>query len=96
MYAVTATFGLHPARLPAFMDLMLDNARTSLRQETGCRQFDVCSDPARPGIVFLYELYVDRAAFDLHLTSPHFLDFDKAVSDMIVSKQVNTFSEVRQ
>lgn len=96
MYAVTVTFEIQPVRLPTFMDLMLDNARTSLRQEAGCRQFDVCSDPARPGTVFLYELYADRAAFDLHLNSPHFLDFDKAVSDMIVSKQVNTFSEVRQ
>lgn len=91
MYAVTVTFHIDPARIDAFMLLMVSNAQMSKRHEPGCQQFDVCRDGNH---VFLYEIYDDRAAFDLHLASPHFLSFDEAVQDMITSKQVHLFEEV--
>ena len=96
MYAVTVTFTLHQGQAAAFLPLMLDNARASLRKEPGCRQFDVCTDPDAPDTVFLYELYDDRAAFDAHLASPHFRAFDTAVAGMIADKRIVTFREVAQ
>ncbi|RYH11273.1 putative quinol monooxygenase [Tropicimonas sp. IMCC6043] len=95
MYAVTVSFTLRPGRMAEFMPLMEQNARTSLAEEPGCRRFDICSDPGSPGIVFLYELYDDRAAFEVHLQSAHFNDFDRAISDMVAHKSVSCFSEVR-
>ena len=93
MYVVTVTFRLHPKSMAAFMPLMLQNAQTSRLQESGCRQFDVCRDGEG---VFLYEVYDDRAAFDAHLESTHFKDFDRAVADMIASKEVRLFEEVHR
>ncbi len=78
------------------MPLMLANARTSLRDEDGCHQFDVATDPARTHEVFLYEIYTDRAAFEAHLASVHFKDFDAAVTGMIASKDLRTYSQVEQ
>lgn len=95
-YAVCVTFQIRENWMEAFMPLMLGNARASLTEETGCLQFDVLTDPARSHEVFLYELYTDRAAFDLHLTSDHFLAFDSAVSEMVADKQVKTYTEVSQ
>lgn len=95
-YAVCVTFQIRENWMESFIPLMLGNARTSLTDETGCLQFDVLTDPARPYEVFLYELYTDRAAFDVHLASGHFLAFDRAVSDMITDKQVKTYTEVTQ
>lgn len=78
------------------MPLMLENARSSLRHEPGCHQFDVCTDPSRPEEVFLYELYSDATAFDVHQTMPHFSNFNAAASDMIAEKTAQTYESVSQ
>lgn len=91
MYVVTVEFTIHPERMQAFMPLMVDNARASRSREPGCRQFDVCLDPAAPNIVFLYEAYDDRAAFEVHLATAHFKRFDAAVRDMVAAKVVRTY-----
>lgn len=94
MFAVTVAFTLPPSRLSDFLPLILDNAAQSLAREPGCLHFDVCTDPDRPGEVFLYEVYTDRAAFDAHLATAHFESFDKATRDMVSSKEVRTFRKV--
>lgn len=96
MYAVCVTFQLTPNTADAFMSLMHRNAETSLRDERGCHQFDVLSDSSKPDMVFLYELYADRAAFDAHLASGHFKTFDTSVASMIATKDMQTWDMVKQ
>ena len=69
-------------------------ASASARDEPGCRQFDVCHDPDHPDHVFLYEVYDDRAAFDAHLSTPHFKSFDAATAGMIRSKKVRALTRL--
>ena len=69
MYVITVQFTIDQEHWGRFLPLMYENACRSREEEPGCRQFDVCVDPQREGLVFLYELYVDRAAFDGHLRS---------------------------
>lgn len=92
MYVVTVLFQIKQDALEAFMALIDENASTSLDQESGLKQFDVLTDPDRVAEVFLYEVYVDRAAFDAHLASPHFMAFDAAVVNMVETKVVKTFA----
>lgn len=96
MYAVCVTFELESGAQDAFLRLMHANAQTSLQVEAGCSQFDVLTDPTKSNAVFLYELYTDRAAFDVHLTSDHFVKFDSAVADMVAHKDIKTWVEVAQ
>jgi len=42
------------------------------RAEPGCLQYDVHRDPDDPNSFFLFERYVDDAAFEAHQASPHF------------------------
>ncbi len=70
------------------MPLMRTQARTSLEREAGCHRFDICTSEDSARKVILYEVYDDRAAFDLHLASAHFREFDAAVSAMIAAKSV--------
>ena len=35
-----------------------------------------------------YQVYGDRGAFDAHLLSSHFVDFDEIVRDWIIDKRV--------
>ncbi|MBW4708970.1 antibiotic biosynthesis monooxygenase [Roseobacter sp. YSTF-M11] len=96
MFAVVVTLSILPDRLEEFLPLMHRNATASLTEEPGCRQFDVATDPTRPEEVFLYELYVDEAAFQAHLTTEHFRTFDAATGDMIARKSVTTYAQVVQ
>ena len=88
MYVIVVDFDIRPDRLAAFLTLMQENAAASVREEPGCHKFDVCQDPDAPHRIFLYELYDDRAAFEAHLASPHFRNFDAASAEMITSKHV--------
>jgi quinol monooxygenase YgiN len=88
VYVVTVEFVVNPETWDAFLPLMVDNARQSRTTEPGCRQFDVCTDPQVSATVFLYELYDDRAAFDAHLATPHYLAFAAATREMITGRTI--------
>jgi quinol monooxygenase YgiN len=88
MYVVTVEFKLHADRASEFVALIRENARTSVQTEQGCRQFDVCHDPKDPAYVFLYEVYNDRTAFEAHLATGHFKNFDQNSGPMVVDKKV--------
>ena len=94
MYVVTVEFTIDPQKFDQFLPLMLENARRSREDEPGCRQFDVSVDDMRPGVVYLYELYDDRAAFDAHLASPHFVSFAAATAKMITDRVIRTWRRI--
>ena len=92
MYVVTVTFEIEPDHIEPFTAAMLTQARNSLVLEERCRRFDVCRDPDHPERIFLYELYDNRAAFDLHLASDHFKSFDRTVTPWVRQKTVATWT----
>ena len=93
--AVTVLFEIWPQHWDEFIELVNQNAKTSLKLEKQCHQFDVCTDEARPHMVFLYEIYESPAAFNDHLDSEHFKTFDAAVTKMIKTKDVKTYRTVK-
>lgn len=93
MYAVCVTFEIQPGEMSAFLPLMHAQAQNSLAREPNCHQFDVCHTVGSE-TVFLYELYTDRAAFDAHLQSDHFIAFDRETSAMVAAKSVDLFASV--
>lgn len=94
MHVVTVEFVVDPTQWETFLPLMLDNAARSRHDEPGCRQFDVCTDASRPATVYLYEIYDDRAAFDVHLASPHFKSFAAATQAMIAKRTIATWQRI--
>jgi (4S)-4-hydroxy-5-phosphonooxypentane-2,3-dione isomerase len=40
---------------------------------------------------FLYEIYEDAAAFELHKREPHFLRFDEQTRPLVKAKRVETY-----
>ena len=94
MQALVVEFTIHPAHVAAFAAAITDNARASRETEPGCRQFDVCTDPANPQRFFLYELYDDEAAVHAHLQSPHFLAMNAATAGWVMDKTVWRFTRL--
>ena len=92
-FAVTVRLDVIETDLSAFLRAIRANAAQSVAAEPGCRRFDVLIPEQAPaGRVLLYEIYTDRAAFEQHLRSDHFRDFDAATRSMVRSKVVDVFS----
>ena len=88
MYVVLVEFTTHPQHFSNFLERVQQQARDSLELEPDCHVFDVCTSPEREHYVLLYEVYTDKAAFDAHLASAHFYDFDTSVRDWVADKEV--------
>lgn len=73
MYVLVVDFVVKPEHVAAFTGEICRNAKASRETEPGCRQFDVCVTPDDPAKIVLYEVYEDKAAFEAHLKTAHFL-----------------------
>ena len=88
MYVVVVHITVHTDMVDVFLPTIMENARTSLRQEPACLRFDVCMQEGKPDRVMLYEIYDDRAGFEAHLASAHYAEFDETSRPMIAEKSV--------
>jgi autoinducer 2-degrading protein len=70
-----------------FRDRLLRHARISLDAEPGCHRFNVHQETEDPTLFLLIEIYADKAAFDAHRNSPHFLQFREDVKDWVVDRK---------
>ena len=94
MFAVTVTFEVKPGHEAEFLARVKRQAAESLAREPGCHQFDVCRPAARADTVFLYEIYSDEAAFQAHMETAHFKDFNATVATWVLDKRVQTWLRV--
>jgi autoinducer 2-degrading protein len=62
MLAVIVKFTVLPGRMAEFLGALRANARSSLRDEPGCRRFDVHRSRDNEDEVLLYEIYRDQEA----------------------------------
>lgn len=88
MYCLLLKTQLKPGSYAAFMAAMEGNAAASVRDEPGCLTFDVLRDRSDPDRVWLYEVYVDEAAFEAHMQTAHFLASRPLVNPLILSQEV--------
>jgi quinol monooxygenase YgiN len=89
-YVVTVVFVAKPDCREPLRRAMLANAQASRAREPGCRQFDVC-ESADGSRIFLYEIYDDEAAFEAHLATDHFRQFNEETTPWVADKRVATY-----
>lgn len=94
MFVVVVFFEAKPEHVSDFKTAILENAAASVRDEAGCRQFDVARDANKPEQFFLYEIYEDEAAFEAHIETAHFKSFDAASAPWVADKKVMTFGVI--
>jgi autoinducer 2-degrading protein len=95
MFSVVVQMQARPGKRDEFLAAMGENAASSVRDEPGCRRFDVCSVADDEHRFVLYEHYTDAAAFDAHRATPHFLRWREAAADLLVpGSQVTTTGAV--
>lgn len=86
---IMVEFQIRPEAVAEFRRLIAENAATSLAREPGCQRFDVLLPDGEAGDrIVLYEIYADDAAFDAHLRSEHFRQFDAASAAMVLHRAI--------
>jgi (4S)-4-hydroxy-5-phosphonooxypentane-2,3-dione isomerase len=94
MKALIVEFVIRSPHVDAFRDAIVENALASTTNEPGCRQFDVCIDPDRDNVFFLYEIYDDDAAITAHLASAHFQHMNALTQDWVEQKTVWRYDRI--
>ena len=89
MFVITVKFVTNEVDTTKFKNRVLKQAQDSLKYENECHLFDVCYDPNDNNVVFLYEIYTDKKAFDIHLKSKHYNAFNEEVTPWVKEKIVN-------
>lgn len=93
MFIVTVNFKSHSDKVSEFRDAILYQARLS-REELGCRQFDVCQSPVDPANFFVYEIYENESAFELHKNSAHSATTRERIKDLLVQRELTTWTKI--
>ena len=91
-FVILAEFDVPAEQLAEFLFHVRSNAAASVRDEAGCRRFDVLQPETAGEPVALYEIYRDRAAFEAHLRTPHFAAFDAATKALVRGRSVRRFA----
>ena len=73
MYLIIAPLQIKDGAKEQFLEALLPNARAAANTEPGCLRFDVIQDAGDPNRVWVYEVYIDEAAFQAHTESEHYL-----------------------
>ena len=95
-FVITVAFELHEGALHEFLPMIVEIASRSRTAEPGCECFDVLVPKEAVNQVFLYEIYKDKAAFDEHLRTQHFLDFNSASARLVKAKTIVAYGLVNE
>jgi quinol monooxygenase YgiN len=94
-FVVIPEFRVRPGCMEAFLAAAADDARHSVADEPGCRQFDVVVPEGGDDVVVFYEVYDSRGAFEAHLATPHLARFRDAFPPLIAEERPVRFAERR-
>jgi autoinducer 2-degrading protein len=89
-YVVLVNISVKHEYQEMFQEAILGNAGQSLASELDCWVFDVAVN-TQGNEFWLYEVYRDQQAFESHLKTEHFLEFDRLTQTWLEAKSIQTF-----
>ena len=88
MFVLIAQFKIKEGHRDAVVDALVEDARSSVRDEPGCYQFDVSQDESEPNTIYAYEIYADEDAFEAHTRTPHLAKWREASQDTVEGRVI--------
>ena len=82
-------FTVRPGTKAQFLDIIREHASKTLEHEEGCLQFEVCDPVEGEHRVFLYEMYADDAALEVHKASPTLARTRARYADVVESRDIH-------
>ncbi len=89
--AIWVTFKVAPEQFDRFHAAALEDARCSVRDEPGCRRFDVLIPKEGEGRLTFYEVYDDDDALAAHRQTPHYSAFAAVAEETGVERTITPF-----
>ena len=83
-----AELDIEPNQIEAYKALLAEQIDASVRIEPGVLFLYAVSDKGAPERVRVIECYADQAAYETHLTTPHFLKYKLKTAKMVKSLQL--------
>lgn len=80
-----AEIEIDPAFMAEYRQALADGIRLAMEREPGVLVLDAMSPLEAPHLVRVFEVYRDRAAYEIHITTPHFLAYKDKVAGMVRS-----------
>ena len=83
-----AELEIDPAQLDAYRALLTEEIEASVDGEPGVLMLHAVAEKERPEQIRILEVYADRAAYEAHLLTPHFLKYKTGTKDMVTSLEL--------
>ncbi len=87
LHVIHAPLPVQPDKVDAFLAAVTLDGQGSTREEPGCLRFDVYQNINKPNELYLYEVYVNKAAFEYHTRTPHLATWRDTVKDWFAGER---------
>lgn len=94
MMVIFADFVAKPGEGDKVREILQTQAANSLKNEAGCKHFDVCADPEDNHRYSLYELYDDEAAVEAHRKTDYYARFRENIDPLVESRQARVWKRL--
>jgi (4S)-4-hydroxy-5-phosphonooxypentane-2,3-dione isomerase len=88
MYGFFARFVPRDGQREAFLELLRWDTQVAREQEPGTLRLDMWENDEEPGVVYVYEVYTDEAAFEVHASHGPVKKFAEIMDTLIESYTV--------
>lgn len=80
---------IDPAQLGAYNAALKAQMNAAIATEPGVLTYYAVADKANPSHITILEIYADTAAYQHHITTPHFKKYKATVQNMIKSLELS-------
>jgi autoinducer 2-degrading protein len=88
MQVLMVNVWVKPGRRDEFIEIIKEDQISTTTKEEGNFQFNVIQDNGDPDRFFLYEVYRDEAALEVHRAAPHFLTYREKTAEIYVEDPI--------
>ncbi|WP_082960110.1 putative quinol monooxygenase [Maribacter hydrothermalis] len=89
-----AAIEIEPAFLKEYLEILKIESEASVRLEPGVICIYPMFEKERPNEIRLLEIYADKAAYESHLKSPHFIEYKTSTANMVKSLDLIEMSAI--
>lgn len=79
---------IDPSQLETYKSALKEEVTASVRLESGVLTLYAVSEKDRPTHITILEIYANRAAYEQHIKSPHFLKYKAGTEHMVESLEL--------
>jgi len=94
LYINAVDLDINPGDIDKFLAALKTNGAASVKEEPGCREFNITVSQKDPNHVFIFEVYDNAAALDAHRATDHFKAYAAATKDMVAKRDARAMSSV--